>query len=98
VASLGPGNYVVVVLPIRGSKARDTKLVLQGEPRSGKTWFPTDSILPNEEHVDAAVRELFEETSVAMTIDAHKLVGALHLCKFIHNTVLIRIMIGYGFI
>jgi hypothetical protein len=53
-ASLGPGNYVVVVLHVGGSKASDIKLVLQREPRIGKTLFIVGSILPNEEFVDAA--------------------------------------------
>jgi 8-oxo-dGTP pyrophosphatase MutT (NUDIX family) len=60
-ASLGHGNYFVVVLLVGGSKASGIKLVLQREPRTGKTWFPAGSILPNEAPVDAAVRELFEE-------------------------------------
>jgi hypothetical protein len=57
-AYVGPGRYVVVVLHVGGSKASDIKLVLQREPRFGKTWFPAGSILPNAEHVDADVREL----------------------------------------
>jgi ADP-ribose pyrophosphatase YjhB (NUDIX family) len=43
--------------------------VLQREPSSGKTWFPTSSILCNEEHVDAAIRELHEETCLILTSD-----------------------------
>jgi hypothetical protein len=35
-----PGHYVVVVLRVRGTKLSDVKLVLQREPRTGKTWFP----------------------------------------------------------
>jgi 8-oxo-dGTP pyrophosphatase MutT (NUDIX family) len=58
VAYVGPDHYVVVVLHVGGSKASDIKLVLQRKPRIGKTWFPTGSIMPSEEHVDAAVREL----------------------------------------
>jgi 8-oxo-dGTP pyrophosphatase MutT (NUDIX family) len=61
-ASVGPGNYVVAVLHVGGSEAFDIKLVLQCEPRSCKTWFLAGSVLPNEEHVDAAIRELHEET------------------------------------
>jgi hypothetical protein len=38
-ASLGPRNYVVVVVHVGGSKASDVKLVLQREPRSGKARF-----------------------------------------------------------
>jgi 8-oxo-dGTP pyrophosphatase MutT (NUDIX family) len=66
-ASVGPSRYVVVVLRVDGSKLADIKLVLQREPRSGKTWFPAGSISSNEEHVDAAVRELHEETGLVLT-------------------------------
>jgi hypothetical protein len=38
-ASLGRGHYVVVVLRVGGSKISNIKLVLQCEPRFGKTWF-----------------------------------------------------------
>jgi 8-oxo-dGTP pyrophosphatase MutT (NUDIX family) len=68
-ASLGPRNYVQVVLLVGGSKAYDIKLVLQREPRTGKTWFLDGSILPNEEHVDAVVRELIEETGPSPIAD-----------------------------
>jgi ADP-ribose pyrophosphatase YjhB (NUDIX family) len=68
-ASLSPGNSIVIALHVGGSKALDIKLVLQQEPRSGKTWFPADTIFPNEAHVDKAVRELFEETRVTRTVD-----------------------------
>jgi hypothetical protein len=34
--SVGPGDYVVAVLPVGGTKASDIRLVLQREPRSGK--------------------------------------------------------------
>jgi hypothetical protein len=46
------------------------KLVLQREPRTGKTWFPASfspSVLPDEEHVDAGVRELHEEIRLLLT-------------------------------
>jgi hypothetical protein len=46
-ASIGHGQYVVVVLYVGGSKAPDIKLVLQREPRTSKTWFLAGSILPN---------------------------------------------------
>jgi hypothetical protein len=36
-ASIGPRNYVVVVLHVGGSKAHGIKLVLQREPRTRKT-------------------------------------------------------------
>jgi ADP-ribose pyrophosphatase YjhB (NUDIX family) len=42
--------------------------VLQREPRAGKTWFLAGSILHNEEHVDAAIRELFEGTRLTLTV------------------------------
>jgi 8-oxo-dGTP pyrophosphatase MutT (NUDIX family) len=68
-ASLGPGHYVVLVIHVGGTRPSEVKLVLQREPRSGKTWFPAGSILPNEEPVDAAVRELHEETGLVLTPD-----------------------------
>jgi ADP-ribose pyrophosphatase YjhB (NUDIX family) len=68
-ASVGPGHYVLVVLHVGGSKASDIKLVLQREPRNGKTWFSSGSILSNEELVDAVVRELHKETSLILTHD-----------------------------
>jgi 8-oxo-dGTP pyrophosphatase MutT (NUDIX family) len=57
-ACVGPGRYVVVVLHVGGTKLSNVKLVLQREPRTGKTWFPAGSVAANEEPVDAAVREL----------------------------------------
>jgi 8-oxo-dGTP pyrophosphatase MutT (NUDIX family) len=66
-ASLGPGHYVVLEVHVGGTKPSDLKLILQREPRSGKTWFPSGSVLPNEEHVDAVVRELREETGLVLT-------------------------------
>jgi 8-oxo-dGTP pyrophosphatase MutT (NUDIX family) len=66
-AYVGPGRYVVVVLHVGGSKLADIKLVLQHEPRSGKTWFPFGSVSANEDHVDVAVRELHEETCLILT-------------------------------
>jgi 8-oxo-dGTP pyrophosphatase MutT (NUDIX family) len=35
----------------------------------GRTRFPACSILPDEKHVDAAVRELHEETGLVLTFD-----------------------------
>jgi 8-oxo-dGTP pyrophosphatase MutT (NUDIX family) len=66
-ASLGPGHYVVLVIHVGGTKQLDLKLVLQREPRSGKTWFPAGLILPNKERVDVVVRELHEETGLILT-------------------------------
>jgi 8-oxo-dGTP pyrophosphatase MutT (NUDIX family) len=68
-ASVGLGRYVVVVLHAGGTKLSDVKLVLQREPRTGKSWFPAGSVTANEEHVDAAVRELYEETGLILTPD-----------------------------
>jgi ADP-ribose pyrophosphatase YjhB (NUDIX family) len=68
-AYLGPGQYVVVLLHVGGSKAFNMNLIFQREPRFGKAWFPAGSILPNEEHVDAFVRELHEETGLVLTLD-----------------------------
>jgi 8-oxo-dGTP pyrophosphatase MutT (NUDIX family) len=68
-ACVGRGYYVVVVLHVGGSKAFDIKLFFQREPRYRKTWLPSGSILPNEEHVDAAVRELHEENGLILTHD-----------------------------
>jgi 8-oxo-dGTP pyrophosphatase MutT (NUDIX family) len=68
-AFVGPGRYVVVILHVGGTKLSDVKLVLQREPRTGKTWFPGGSVTTNEEHVDAAVRELYEETGLILTPD-----------------------------
>jgi hypothetical protein len=68
-AHVGPGRYVVVVLHVSGSKLADCNVVLPREPRLGKTWFRACSILSNEEHVNAAIRELHEETGLILTHD-----------------------------
>jgi 8-oxo-dGTP pyrophosphatase MutT (NUDIX family) len=68
-ASARHGRYVVVVLHIGGFKVSDIKLVLQREPSYGKTWFLGGSILSNEEHVNAVVRELHEESGLILTPD-----------------------------
>jgi ADP-ribose pyrophosphatase YjhB (NUDIX family) len=60
---------VVVVLHVGGTKLSDIKLVFQREPRYGKTWFPTGAVTANEEHVDAAVRELHDDTGLILTPD-----------------------------
>jgi 8-oxo-dGTP pyrophosphatase MutT (NUDIX family) len=78
-ASLGPGHYVVVVIHVGGTKLKDVKLALQREPRTGKTWFPAGSILPNEEPADAAVRELHEETGLTLTPDDLTLLSDAHV-------------------
>jgi 8-oxo-dGTP pyrophosphatase MutT (NUDIX family) len=66
-ASVGHGHYVVLVIHVGGTKLSDVKLVLQREPRTGKIWFPAGCVLPYEEHVDAAVRELHEEAGLILT-------------------------------
>jgi 8-oxo-dGTP pyrophosphatase MutT (NUDIX family) len=78
-ASIGSGHYVVVVIHVGGTKLSDVKLVLQREPRTGKTWFPAGSVLPNEEHVDAAIRELHEETGLTLTPDDLTLLSDTHV-------------------
>jgi 8-oxo-dGTP pyrophosphatase MutT (NUDIX family) len=75
-ASIGAGCYVVIVLHVGGTKLSDVKLVLQREPRTGKTWFPVGSVIANEESVDAAVRELHEETGLILTPDDLTLLSA----------------------
>jgi 8-oxo-dGTP pyrophosphatase MutT (NUDIX family) len=62
-------NYVVVVLHVKGTKASDIELVLQREPSTRKAWFHACTFLPNEEHVNAAVCELFEEIGLTLTVD-----------------------------
>jgi 8-oxo-dGTP pyrophosphatase MutT (NUDIX family) len=68
-ASLGHGNYVVILLTVGDSKASHIKLVVRHEPRAGRTWFHVGSILPDEELVDVVVRELHEETGFTLTTD-----------------------------
>jgi 8-oxo-dGTP pyrophosphatase MutT (NUDIX family) len=53
--------------------------VLQREPRYGKTWVHVGSVSVNEEHVDAAVRELHEETSLILTPDFFTLLSDAHV-------------------
>jgi hypothetical protein len=60
---------VVVVLHVGGTKLSDIKLVLQREPRSGKTWFRAGSVSANGEHVEDAVRDLHKETRLILTRD-----------------------------
>jgi ADP-ribose pyrophosphatase YjhB (NUDIX family) len=43
--------------------------VLQREPRTGTTWFPAGFVAANGVLVDAAVRELHDETGLALTPD-----------------------------
>jgi ADP-ribose pyrophosphatase YjhB (NUDIX family) len=78
-ASVGLRRYVVVVLHVGGTKLSDIKLVLQLEPRSGKTWFLVGSVTTNEEPVDAAVRELHEETGLILTPDDLTLLSDAHV-------------------
>jgi hypothetical protein len=67
---VGLGNNVVAVVPVGGSKASSNiKLVIQREPRYGKTWFLANSILPNEEPIDVASHDLFKEVGLTSTVD-----------------------------
>jgi ADP-ribose pyrophosphatase YjhB (NUDIX family) len=61
------------------TKLSDIKLVLQREPRPGKTWFPAGSVTANEEPVDAAVRELHEEIGLILTPDDLTLLSDAHV-------------------
>jgi 8-oxo-dGTP pyrophosphatase MutT (NUDIX family) len=70
---------VVFVLHVGGTKLSDVKLVLQREPRTGKTWFPAGSVTANEEPVDAVVRELHEETGLTLTPDYLPLLSDAHV-------------------
>jgi 8-oxo-dGTP pyrophosphatase MutT (NUDIX family) len=38
------------------------------EPRNKNAWFHAETVIPNERHVDAFVREMFEETGVSSTV------------------------------
>jgi hypothetical protein len=58
-ASLWPGDYVVILLTVGGSKASDIKLVLHREPRTSKTLFLVGSTLRDEEHINVVVRKLY---------------------------------------
>jgi 8-oxo-dGTP pyrophosphatase MutT (NUDIX family) len=78
-AYFGHGNYVVVVLHVRGSKASIIKLVLEREPRSGKICFLAGSILPNEEPVDATIRELFGQSGLTLIVDGLMLLSNNHV-------------------
>jgi hypothetical protein len=42
---------------------------MQREPLTGKIKFSVGSVLPTDEHVNAPVRELFEENSLPVTTD-----------------------------
>jgi hypothetical protein len=68
-ACLGPGNYVVILPNVGGSKASYIKLVLKREPRTSKAWFLVGSILSHEEYVDVVVLELHEVTGLTLTLD-----------------------------
>jgi 8-oxo-dGTP pyrophosphatase MutT (NUDIX family) len=84
-AFVGPGRCAVVVLHVGGTKLSDIKLVLQREPRTGKTWFPAGSVTANEEHVDAGVRELHEETGLILTPDDLTLLSDAHVLVALPN-------------
>jgi 8-oxo-dGTP pyrophosphatase MutT (NUDIX family) len=83
-ASVGHGRYVVVVYHVGGTKLSDIKLVLQREPRTGKTWFPAGKVTANEELIDAAVRELHEETGLILIPDDLTLLSDAHARVALH--------------
>jgi ADP-ribose pyrophosphatase YjhB (NUDIX family) len=58
--------------------------VLHREPRNGKTWIFCGSVLPNKEHVDAALRKLFEENSLTFTTDDLTLLIGNHVRVPLH--------------
>jgi 8-oxo-dGTP pyrophosphatase MutT (NUDIX family) len=68
-AFVGPRRYVVLVIHVGGTKLSNSKLGLQREPRTGKTWFPAGFVAASEEPIDVAVRELHEETGLTLTPD-----------------------------
>jgi ADP-ribose pyrophosphatase YjhB (NUDIX family) len=74
----------VVVLHVGGTKLSDVKLVLQREPRSGKTWFPAGLVAANEELVDAAVCELHEKIGLILTPDDLTLLSDAHVRVALH--------------
>jgi hypothetical protein len=85
-AFVGHGNYVVVVPRLGGSKASSNKLVSQREPRFGKTWFPAGLILPSEELIDAAVRELFKDIiGLTTTVDDLTMSSSNHVRVLLHE-------------
>jgi 8-oxo-dGTP pyrophosphatase MutT (NUDIX family) len=70
----------VFALHVGGPKASNINLVLQREPRASKTWLLAGSILPHEEHVGVAVRELlFEEIGLNLTVDDLTLLDSDHV-------------------
>jgi ADP-ribose pyrophosphatase YjhB (NUDIX family) len=68
-ASVGPGNCVVVVLNVGGTKALDIKLVLQRETQTRKYWVPAGFVLLKSMPLDAVERELFQEAGLIVTVD-----------------------------
>jgi 8-oxo-dGTP pyrophosphatase MutT (NUDIX family) len=83
-------TWRMVALHVGGYKASDIKLVLRREPRTCKTWFHAGSILPNEEHVDAVIRELLGEiglTSSPIEIEIETVYDMYRMRRFTANTV-----------
>jgi 8-oxo-dGTP pyrophosphatase MutT (NUDIX family) len=78
-AYVGHGRYVIVAIHVGRAKLSNVKLVLQREPRTGKTWFPAGSVTANEAPDDAAVRELHEETGLTLTPDDLTLLSDAHV-------------------
>jgi hypothetical protein len=64
---------------VGGTHAYGIKLMLQRELRPAQPWFLKCSVLPSEALFDAAVRELFEETSLTRTVDSLTLLSGNHV-------------------
>jgi ADP-ribose pyrophosphatase YjhB (NUDIX family) len=77
-ASTGPRYYVVVV-HVGGTKTANIKVLSQRKTCAGKSWFLTGVIFPNEELVDVAAREMFEETDFTLTVDELTLLSGAHV-------------------
>jgi hypothetical protein len=74
-------KYVVVVVHVYSPNASDIIHVLQREPKSGKAWVLVGIVFPSEEHIHAAVCELFEQTIIIiMTADDLTLLSGKVAC------------------
>jgi hypothetical protein len=73
-ASLGPDNYVVILVSVGSALGGDIQFDLQRQARSGKVWFPVRGKLPNETHVAAECRVLLPITGLSFSSDDLQLV------------------------